>query len=158
MPTPYAEHVGHQDPVHVLRTSSDAYRALAARLTPAMWRTPWQPGKWTVQQIVLHVTQWEIIFCVRLRCGLGVPNFVVQPYDQDELMKAEEAVVDGPTAFAAFDGLRRMNLALAESLSPAQRKTCFRHAERGEIDVEDVLITMAGHGVHHLKQLEGMGR
>jgi hypothetical protein len=64
--------------------------------------------------------------------------------------------VDGPTAFAAFEGVRRMNLALAASLSPAQRATIVMHPERGEIDVNDLLVTLAGHGVHHLKQLESV--
>jgi len=60
----------------------------------------------------------------------------------------------GPTAFAAFDGMRRANIAFASALSPEQRRKKVRHPERGEIDVEDVLVTLAGHGVHHLKQLK----
>jgi hypothetical protein len=102
------------------------------------------------------VTQWEMILGVRLRCGLAVPDYAVQPVDQDDLMRAEGLAVDGPTALGAFQAVRRMNIALASALSPEQRRTPIRHPERGQIDVEDVLVTLAGHGVHHLKQLQGM--
>jgi len=156
MPTPYADHVGHHDPLDVLRTSIHDYRSLLGTFTPAKWRTPWQPGKWTAQQILVHVTQWEMIFSIRVRCAVGVPNYVVQPLDQDDLMRTEGTAVDGPTAFAAFDAVRRMNLEFIAALSGDERRMRVRHEVRGEIDVEDLLTTLAGHGVHHLKQLQGM--
>jgi hypothetical protein len=156
MPTPYAEHVGAADPVDVLRSSLDGYRRVIGRLAPSRWDEPWSPGKWTVREVVLHVTQWEMIFGVRLRCGLALPPFTIQPLSQDPFMDIEGPAVDGATAFAAFEGLRRMNIALTASLTPAQRQTPVLHPERGQIDANDLLVTLAGHGVHHLKQLESM--
>jgi DinB superfamily len=153
MPTPYADHLAGEDPVKVLKSSLAHYRAMAPLLTPALWAHARAPGKWTLQQTVLHVAQWEMIFGVRVRCALGVADFVVQPLDQDHLMVAEELAVDGPTALAAFDAVRCMNLALASSLSAAQRQTTCRHPERGVITVEDLLVTLAGHAVHHFKQI-----
>lgn len=152
-PPPYAEHVGDQDPVAVLRLSFDDYHARIPRLSAADWRRPWRPGKWTVAQIMVHVTQWEMILGIRVRCGVGAPHYEVQPMDQDELMRLEGDIVSGPTAFEAFEGVRRMNIAYAESLSPEDRRKRVRHPERGEIDVEHLLVTMAGHGVHHFKQI-----
>jgi hypothetical protein len=154
MPTPYEQHVVGRNPVDVLREYWDDYRALMPKFTSTQWSLPWQPGKWTAQQIMVHVMQWEMIMGVRLRLAVGVPNYMVQPADQDALMGTEDGAVDGPTAFAAFDGMRRANVAFAAALSPEQRRKKVRHPERGEIDVEDVLVTLAGHGVHHLKQLK----
>ena len=68
-------------------------------------------------------------------------------------MRLEGNVVDGPTAWAAFEGTRRMNLAFARSLTPADRRRTFKHPEHGEIDVEYLLVTLAGHGVHHFRQI-----
>src|SRR5260221_12114229 len=156
MPTPYAEYVAGRDPVDVLKTSLDDYRTINSRTAAALWNQPWAPGKWTLQQILVHVTQWEMIFGVRCRCGVTMPNYTVQPLDQDDLMRVEAAVVDGPTAFAAFEAVRRMNLALASSLSSVQRAQPVQHPERGRIDANDLLVTMAGHAVHHLKQLQSV--
>lgn len=154
MPTPYEQHVGNRNPVEVLRESAEEYRAIVSKLTATQWSLPWQPGKWTAQAIMVHVMQWEMIMGTRLRLGVGVAGYVVQPADQDALMGTEDRVVDGPTAFAAFDGMRRANVAFAAALSAEQRMKKVTHPERGEIDVEDLLITLAGHGVHHLKQLK----
>jgi len=155
--SPYAEHVGAIDPVEVLRTSFDDYHAVLPRLGPAEWRTPWAPGKWTVAQIIVHVTQWEMIMGLRIRCGVAAPLYEVQPFDQDELMRREGDIVSGLTAFEAFEGVRRMNIQFAESLSPEDRRKSVKHPERGEIDVEHLLITLAGHGVHHFRQIASIG-
>ncbi len=154
MPTPYEQHVGDRNPVDVLRESADEYRAMMPKFTSTQWSLPWQPGKWTAQQIMVHVMQWEMIMGTRLRLAVGMPNYMVQPGDQDALMGTEDVAVDGATAFAAFDGMRRANVAFAAALSGEQRAKKVQHPERGEIDVEDILITIAGHGVHHLKQLK----
>jgi hypothetical protein len=154
MPTPYDVHVGGRNPVDVLRESADEYKALMPKFTSTQWSLPWQPGKWTAQQIMVHVMQWEMIMGTRLRLAVADPHYVVQPGDQDALMGTEDRVVDGPTAYAAFEGMRRANVAFAAALSAEQRMKKVKHPERGEIDVEDLLITLAGHGAHHLKQFK----
>lgn len=153
MPPPYAQYVGDRDPVEVLQSSLDDYRRTVATLPADTWQRPWSPGKWTVRQIIVHVAQWEQILGVRFRGGLLVPGYVAQPLNQDDLVREFEAV-DGPTALAAFIGVRQMTLALARSLSAAELARTFQHPERGTIDARDVLVTIAGHGVHHFKQIQ----
>jgi hypothetical protein len=155
MATPYGQYTGDRDPVAVLQESFDEYRALGSRFSVERWETPIAPGKWTARQVMVHVVQWEMIFGLRLRFALASPTYVIQPFDQDELM-SEAAAVDGPTALAAFEAVRRMTLAFARSLTPEQRRQKAVHAERGDIDVEDILVTLAGHGVHHLRQLQAL--
>lgn len=154
MPTPYEQHVGGRNPVDVLRESYEEYRSILPKFTATQWSLPWQPGKWTAQQIMVHVMQWELIMSTRVRLGVGQAHYTVQPADQDDLMGTEDRVLDGPTAFAAFDGIRRANIIFAAALSPEQRAKKVTHPERGVIDVEDLLVTLAGHGVHHLKQFK----
>jgi len=154
MPTPYAEHLNGGDPVEALRTSLADYESRVATLTPALWNESYAPGKWSAHQVMLHVTQWEMFFGVRVRCALALPNYVIQPMDQDPFMEIESPTVNGPTAWSAFRALRTMNIALAGSLTSAQRQQSAQHATRGTIDVNDLLITLAGHAIHHLKQLQ----
>jgi hypothetical protein len=151
MPTPYARYVGDRDPVEVLSSTLEEYRTAVGRMSAAAWNQPWQPGKWTLRQIMVHVTQWEMIFGIRLTCGLGMPGFAIQPIDQDALMQRTGAI-DGPTAFAAFEGARRMNIAMIGSLSAADRAIAISHPEYGAITANDVIVQMAGHGIHHLRQ------
>ncbi|MEO6223680.1 MAG: DinB family protein, partial [Vicinamibacterales bacterium] len=89
----------------------------------------------------------------RLRMALALPAYVVQPMEQDNLLAIEAPAVDAPTASAAFEALRRMNIGLVAALTPAQRAMKVTHPERGVIDVEDLIVTLAGHGAHHLSQI-----
>lgn len=151
--TPYATHVTGHDPLDVLRTTLAAYREVFARNTAADWATPRAPGTWTAHQVLVHVTQWELIFSTRIRTALAIPNYVVQPMDQDDLLDIEAPAVDAAMAAAAFEAVRRMNIALVAALTPAQRAKAITHPERGPIDIEDLIVTLAGHGAHHLAQL-----
>ncbi len=155
MPTPYAQYVGDRDPVDVLQSSLEDYRRTIAGVSVETWQRPWAPGKWTVRQVIVHVSQWEQIFGVRFRGGLFVPGYIAQPWNQDDLVREFDGV-DGPTALAAFIAVRQMTLALARSLSPAELAQTFQHPERGTIDARDVLVTIAGHGVHHFEQIKGI--
>ena len=151
--TPYATYVTGHDPLDVLRTTLTGYREVFTRNTPASWARPWAPGKWTAHQVLVHVTQWELIFSTRIRTALAIPNYVVQPMDQDDLLDIEAPAVDAAMAAAAFEAVRRMNIALVAALTPAQRAKALTHPERGPIDIEDLIVTLAGHGAHHLAQL-----
>ena len=86
---------------------------------------------------------------------MASPDYVIQSFEQDLLM-SEADVVEASTALAAFAAVRRMTLAFASSLTPAQRRQQTVHAERGTIDVDDILVTLAGHAVHHLRQLQAL--
>lgn len=53
---------------------------------------------------------------------------------------------------SAFEAVRRMNINLVGALTTAQRAAKITHPERGVIDIEDLIVTLAGHGAHHLAQ------
>ena len=54
----------------------------------------------------------------------------------------------------AFVAVGRMNQALFDSLPQSRRDTAFSHPEYGSISVDWVIYQMAGHQIHHLRQLE----
>lgn len=154
MSTPYAEYVEGRDALEILKDSHQKYREVFARTTPAQWHAPWAPGKWTRHQVLVHVVQWELIFSTRVRMALAIPDYVVQPMDQDPLLNYEAPFVDVATASAAFDGARAMNIALIGGLSEEVRARRITHPERGAIDINDLIVTLTGHAVHHLAQIQ----
>lgn len=155
MPAPYSEHVGNHDPVALMARTLDDYRQALSRADAALWQTPWQPGKWTIREIMIHVAQWESIFGYRLTCAVSMPNFEIQAVDQDPLLSHVTAV-DGPAALAGFAGARGMNLGLIRSLTPANRATQVKHPHYGMLAVQDLIVQMAGHPIHHLKQIQAV--
>lgn len=154
MATPYAEYVEGREPLDILKDTLQKYRDVFARTSPAQWHAPWAPGKWTRHQVLVHVVQWELIFSTRVRMALAIPGYIVQPMDQDPLLAFEAPVVDVATAAAAFEATRAMNIALVGGLSDEVRARRITHPERGDIDINDLIVTMTGHPVHHLAQLQ----
>lgn len=154
MSTPYASSVEGREPLEMLKSSLQQYRDVFARTSPAQWHAPWAPGKWTRHQVLVHVVQWELIFSTRVRMALAIPDYVVQPMDQDPLLEFEAPVVDVATASAAFDATRAMNIALVGGLSDEVRARTITHPERGSIDINDLIVTMTGHPIHHLAQIQ----
>lgn len=154
MSTPYASYVEGREPLEILKDTLQKYRDVFARTSPAHWHAPWAPGKWTRHQVLVHVVQWELIFSTRVRMALAIPDYVVQPMDQDPLLAFEAPVVDVATAAAAFEAVRAMNIALIGGLSVDVRARRITHPERGSIDINDLIVTMTGHPVHHLAQIQ----
>lgn len=85
-------------------------------------------------------------------CSNGRYGYVVQPYDGAAWV-ALESPAPRDAALAAFAALRRLNVLLYERLSAEQRARPFRHPEMGQISVDWVARTLAGHDLHHLGHL-----
>ena len=115
------------------------------------------PGKWTARQVLTHLAHIEMVFANRLRFALAQGNYVVQPFEQDDWMKNESS----QPALAALDtyvSLRRMNLALCRSLTPAQRTKTFTHPEFGVLDLNWMMAWAAGHERNHLPQIDAVAK
>jgi uncharacterized damage-inducible protein DinB len=149
---PYAASLGNRNALEVLAENPERIRMLVATIGPAGLSRSNAPGKWNVRQLLVHLAQVELAFGLRARMALSTDNYVVQPFDQDEWMKREPAI-DALVAFAAYEGLRAMNLALFRSLTPEERRKTFTHPERGQQEVEDIVGMLAGHELHHVEQI-----
>ena len=154
-PNPYAADLGDRDPVASLRHTPDRYLELLGPWTPEQFERPYAPGKWTARQVLIHLTQVELMVQPRVRLALTSADYVVQPFEQDDLV-ALEPLVDARTALAAYRTLRQFGLPLFESLTPAQLATTCRHPQMGTLDVRWFLVMLAGHELRHLRQLESI--
>jgi len=88
-----------------------------------------------------------------VRFALTHDGYVAQPLDQDAWLAVDDHA-DGPTALDAYIALRRLNVAMFKNLSPAQRQRTFKHPEYGDLTADWVAAQIAGHDIHHLKQLQ----
>lgn len=152
---PYARYVEGLDPLRTLEQTPARIEEMVSAWNPEEFERSYAPGKWTARQMLAHLAHTEIVFSNRLRFGLAVEGYLVQPFDQDAWMAAEPHV-DGYAALAVYLALRHMNLALCRSLTPEQRTRTFSHPEYGPIDLTWVMTGVAGHELHHLMQFETM--
>ncbi len=151
--TPYTADLNGRDPLEALRDTPIRIRALADSWSPQQHERTYAPGKWSARQILIHLAQSEMALGARARLALSTTPYTSQPFDQDAWM-ARDSAISGADALSAFVSMAVMNHALFATLPPADRAKPFTHPEYGAISVDWMIHQMAGHQIHHLKQLE----
>jgi hypothetical protein len=149
---PYAADLGPLDPVKALTATPKKIHALLAKWPARRWEKSYAPGKWSARRILIHLAQAELALTTRVRFAASQVGYVAQPFDQDAWLLLDDHA-DGPTALDAYTALRRLNLAMFKGLTPAQRNRGFTHPEYGRLTPQWVAAQLAGHDIHHLKQL-----
>jgi len=152
-PLPYGDLVGSEDPLSLLASTPDRIAELVRGWDASRWSRSYAQGKWTAAQIVLHLAHDEIGWCNRVRLALSVEEYAVQPYDGARWIALETPTV-ADTALACYVALRRLNLILYGRIAADVRARTFSHPELDEISIDWILQTLAGHDLHHLRQLQ----
>jgi DinB superfamily len=113
------------------------------------------PDKWSVNEILAHLADAEIVAGFRMRLILGAPGVPVAAFDQDSwVTSGHYAKRDPRQSLEQFRVVREANLALLKSLTPEQWKHYGMHSERGQESIEHMVRMFAGHDVNHLRQIE----
>jgi DinB family protein len=112
-------------------------------------------GKWSVNEIVAHLADAELVIAFRMRLILGAPGTPIVAYDQDSWVTSGHYDKRDPRqSVEQFTVVREGNLALLESLTPEQWKHYGMHSERGQETIERIVRMTAGHDMNHLQQIE----
>lgn len=144
-----------QDPLEVQAATPKKLVRLLRGVPKAKLRKRPAPDKWSVHEIMTHLSDAEIVYAFRLRLMLGAPGAPLIGYDQDKWVTASHYDKrDTAIALAQFTALRMATLSLLRTLAPEQWKHAGMHSERGEESVEVTARMMAGHDINHLQQIE----
>jgi len=147
--------LGSRDPMDVLPRTADGIRTAIAGLSEAQLSQPESSGKWSVQQVVQHLADSDLVWGYRVRMVLAQDRPPLTGYDQDlwaERLHYDRA--DPSDALELFAVLRRANLRLMDGASAVDLKRVGVHAERGEESLEHLCRLYAGHDLLHLRQIE----
>jgi hypothetical protein len=147
--------MGDRDPLEVTRATPVRLENLVQLLGPEKLNLVPAPGKWSVRDILSHLADCEIVFAFRLRQALAEDRHVIQPFDQDR-WAVTYGHYDAHMALAAFSAVRHWNLALIAGLEAADFEKPLNHPERGDMTLQVVVETMAGHDLNHLRQVEAL--
>lgn len=147
--------MGDADPLKVLAETPERLAAVLAKFSPLQLRKRPAPGKWSAAEIVIHLSEVEMMVGVRVRLVVGTNGINIQGFDQDA-WASRYASTDLQLALDAFYALRAANLAMYRALTPEEWEHYGIHSERGEESARRIVELCAGHDINHLRQLEGM--
>jgi DinB superfamily len=148
--------VGGDDPADVQASTPDAVRERIAEASAAgVLRTAPADGEWSVLGLLGHLLDGEIYASARYRWILSEERPALEGYDQDRVANvSRHAEADPEVLFAAWEALRRANLALWAGASADERAREGVHRERGPSSFEILFVEVAGHDRFHLAQMD----
>jgi hypothetical protein len=134
-----------------------ALRAALAGLTDGQLDTPYREGGWTVRQVVHHLADSHMHAFLRMKFILAETHPAIKPYDQNIWASMHDASV-APVApsLVLLEGLHGRWTAMLERVGEKDWARSALHPERGEVTLDSLLQTYAGHGEKHIRQITGL--
>jgi hypothetical protein len=110
------------------------------------------PGTWSIQQIVLHMMDSDLIASDRMKRVAAEENPTLIGYDETAFAKnLPYGDVDPQLACDIFEKNRLMTAEILRRLPDAAFVRTGNHNERGPVSLADLVETYVGHLEHHLK-------
>lgn len=142
------------DPMEVLEHSPKALQRATRGLTDAQLQMAPGKGKWSIAQIITHLSDAELVAAYRYRMMLSDSGTEIQRYDENKWAKSlKYEKADTRAKLRHYVALRMDNIALLKSLSAGELQRYGMHAERGKETIERLAQMMAGHDVNHVKRV-----
>ena len=132
-------------------------RTALAGLDPFAWTAKPRPGKWSIREITLHMTDSELVGTGRSRLAFAQPGSGFYVYDENgwarafDYQHADEAAVE--RAIALFEALRAYQLPVFAAATPAQWQQTARHPSWGSMTLRNLLELYADHSERHIGQI-----
>jgi uncharacterized damage-inducible protein DinB len=145
----YIALVPDRNVVETLEAQMNETVALLSSLTEAQATHRYAPGKWTLKQVLGHVSDSERIFAYRiLRISRG-DQTPIEGFEQDDYVRT--GPFDRMPLAALIDEFQAVRRATVALIRPLDRDAWTRRgiANKNEISVRALAYIIAGHELHH---------
>jgi hypothetical protein len=113
-----------------------------------------EPGKWSIRQIVAHLSDAEIVGAMRLRRVIAEDQPKLEAFDQDAwTSNLDYARRKTSQALETFRRIRAENYELLKEVPEAAFARTGIHSERGPLTLKQLLLGYAEHAENHAAQL-----
>ena len=146
-----------KDRVGILgRTPRVLARRVAGASTARLTRRP-RPGKWSVGEILAHLSEVELLWGYRLRVLLEKSGVKLLGMDQETWARnSRYREIPPREALEAFVAQRRANLRLIRRMRGKTLSRWGAHSQFGRLTIDRIVTLMAGHDLHHSRQIEAI--
>lgn len=114
-------------------------------------------GRWSIHEILVHLSDSEIVGSERIRRALAEESATIQAFDEElwgrQLDYKER---DPDAALALVLALRKVNVDLLANIRRKDWTRVAIHSERGPLTVADYVQTYIGHIRYHVDQINAI--
>lgn len=138
----------------LLKKTFKEAQKLLGNLPEEMGNHAYEPGKWTLKQVLIHIIDTERIFAFRALWGIRGDRAPLPGFNQDFWM--EEAKVEERSIrdlLKEWKSVRENTLALAAQCTEEQ-STFLLTASNWKVSVRALFFITLGHQLHHMKVIQ----
>lgn len=115
------------------------------------------PGRWSIHEILVHLSDSEIVGSERIRRALAEDNPTIQVYNEKEWsQRLEYQERDASLALTLITVLRKVNVDILANLRRKDWSRVAIHSERGPLTVADYVQTYIGLCHHYVDQINAI--
>ncbi len=150
-------YIGGRDPLAMQAAYPAKLMRAVSGLSKAQLKRRPRPKKWSIQEILGHLADTEVVYGWRLRMMLAQPGLPIQPYDQDAWANTLRYKRQPAAKLVEqVRVLRDANLRLLKSVPRPWWNRYGMHLERGKETVARTVVLLAGHDINHLNQISAI--
>lgn len=124
-------------------------------LPKEMWQFKPEPHRWSVHEILVHITDSEANSYIRCRRMIAEPGQAVMAYDENIWARTlRYHDLDIEDSLELFRLLRRASYTIIKDLPEETWSNTIYHPENGIMTMEDWLYTYERHVPVHIAQME----
>ena len=148
----YIDLVPGGDIRHILQGNKEDVTRFFLGLPADKHNHSYAPGKWTVKQVLLHMTDVERVLCYRALVGArGDTQTII--HNMDENLYATNAPVSGRTIqdlLEEFAAVRDASQQLFRYISEEESTRCTTNHDGTYFTPRSLAYFIVGHGLHHI--------
>jgi hypothetical protein len=149
----YVNQVNENDIIAVLRSELDDLDVLLERVPAEKETYAYEPGKWTIRQVIGHLIDGERVFGYRAFCIARGEKQNLPGFEQDDyLQTAPYNNIDLEDLLSEMRLVRQSNIAMFRTLDE-EAWSRVGIANNNEVSVRAIAFIMAGHVRHHMNVL-----
>jgi len=150
----YAKFVGRRSAIKSFSDITIPIRSLIRGLSPLQLKKRLGPDKWSIQQIIQHLAETEMVNCCRSRWIAFEDKPSLIAFDQNKWADGREREKESISeTLERFRLVRRSHMRFFRSASKKDLKRSGLHTERGVVTLKTHLETIVGHDLNHLEQI-----
>jgi len=147
-------HVIDKDPVRILAATPSRLRRLTRGLSKVQLKKNAEKGKWSIAQLVNHLSDTEVVLAFRLRMAIAQSGSPLQAMDERKWADGlRYRNADVGRKLVVFETMRRDHVRMLKSLPKTVWRRYGMHQERGKETVTRMAQMYAGHDLNHLQQI-----
>lgn len=150
----YIDLVEDKEILEVLEQNNTEFKELFDFLTENQGNYCYAEGKWSIKELLVHLTDAERIFCYRALSFSRNHKGDLPGFDHDEFAQNSDANNRSLCDIAKdFESVRKSTLNLFKSFTPKMLERGGT-ASKNPLTVATIGYLIVGHAKHHLKVLE----